>query len=157
MIKDLSSNSKGSPWWRCWKVFRSEPWSMKPQTPCFRSGGRSTPFTTMSPSTTRKFLEAVFFSGHHPLHQGMEFAHVVILDGDWGAPSGDKQAERRRTVVRRNDTRRETLTLMRSEEGRGPFFKRTERCSLLCGKLRPCRAYRERMCLAIRGPWVKHV
>jgi len=97
-------------------------------------GGRSL-YDYVAEQRREKFLGSGFFLGTIHSTKGMEFAHVVILDGDWGAPSGDKQAEEERRTLYVGMTRaRETLTLMRSEERPNPFLRELRGDSLLLRK-----------------------
>jgi ATP-dependent DNA helicase RecQ len=79
-----------------------------------------------------KFLGSGFFLGTIHSTKGMEFPHVVILDGGWGAPGDDKQAEEERRNLYVAMTRaKETLTLMRTEEEPNPFLKELRGDALL--------------------------
>ena len=79
-----------------------------------------------------KFLGSGFFLGTIHSTKGMEFAHVVVLDGDWGAP-GDpgRREEERRTLYVGMTRAKETLVLMRSEESPNPFLKELRGDSIL--------------------------
>jgi len=135
MIKDLSSNSKGSPWWRMLEGFVRALVDETADAMLPVGWAVDSLYDYVAEQRREKFLGSGFFLGTIHSTKGMEFAHVVILDGDWGAPSGDKQAEEERRTLYVGMTRaRETLTLMRSEERPNPFLRELRGDSLLLRK-----------------------
>ena len=82
-----------------------------------------------------KFLGSGVFLGTIHSTKGMEFPHVVILDGGWGVPSDDKQTEEERRTLYVGMTRaRETLALMMSEERPNPLLRDLKGGNLLLRK-----------------------
>jgi ATP-dependent DNA helicase RecQ len=64
----------------------------------------------------------VFLSTIHAA-KGMEFTHVIILDGDWRAADGRRSAEEERRLLYIAMTRaRETLTLFKALNGPNPML-----------------------------------
>jgi ATP-dependent DNA helicase RecQ len=79
-----------------------------------------------------KFLGSGFFLGTIHSTKGMEFPHVIILDGGWAAPGESRRREEERRTLYVGMTRaRETLTLMRIEERQNPFLKELKGDGLL--------------------------
>ena len=75
--------------------------------------------------------QGVFLGTIHSA-KGMEFSHVVILDGDWHLPNNQKGKEEERRILYAAMTRaKENLVLMRSQENPNPFIKELKGESIL--------------------------
>jgi ATP-dependent DNA helicase RecQ len=82
-----------------------------------------------------KFLGNGFFLGTIHSTKGMEFPHVVILDGDWAAPTDQGRIEEERRTLYVGMTRaKETLAFMKSQERPNPFLRELKGDSLLFRK-----------------------
>lgn len=81
-------------------------------------------FDWVAEQKREKYLGGGLFLGTIHAAKGMEFAHVVILDGDWTAP-GDpgKMEEERRTLYVGMTRAKETLALMKSRQRPNPFLR----------------------------------
>jgi ATP-dependent DNA helicase RecQ len=124
MVDALSSNNKGSPWWRMLEGFFRALVDETADAMLPVGWAVDSLYDYVAEQRREKFLGSGFFLGTIHSTKGMEFPHVVILDGDWGAPSGDKQAEEERRTLYVGMTRaKETLALMRSEERPNPLLR----------------------------------
>ncbi|MDO9006308.1 MAG: 3'-5' exonuclease, partial [Aquabacterium sp.] len=124
MADDLGSKNKGSPWWRMLEGFLKALVDETADATLPVGWAIDSLYDYIAEQRREKFLGSGFFLGTIHSTKGMEFSHVVILDGDWGAPSDDNRREEERRTLYVGMTRaRETLALMRSEEKPNPFLR----------------------------------
>ena len=135
MADDLSSKNKGSPWWRMLEGFLKALVDETADATLPVGWAIDSFYDYVAEQRREKFLGSGLFLGTIHSTKGMEFPHVVILDGGWGAPSDDKQTEEERRTLYVGMTRaRETLALMRSEERPNPLLRDLKGGNLLLRK-----------------------
>jgi ATP-dependent DNA helicase RecQ len=135
LIDDLSSGNTASPWWRMLvgfvKALADETADATLPVGLAIDGF----YDFVAEQRREKFLGSGVFLGTIHSTKGMEFPHVVILDGGWGEPSDDKQTEEERRTLYVGMTRaRETLALMMSEERPNPILRDLKGGNLLLRK-----------------------
>jgi ATP-dependent DNA helicase RecQ len=124
LVAELSAGNNANPWWQMMegfvKTFADE--TADATLPVSWAIGAFFDFVTEQ--RREKFLGSGVFLGTIHSTKGMEFPHVAILDGGWGAPSDVKQTEEERRTLYVGMTRaRETLALMMSEERPNPILR----------------------------------
>jgi ATP-dependent DNA helicase RecQ len=124
LIDDLISGNTASPWWRMLVGFVKALADETADATLPVDWGIDSFYDYVAEQRREKFLGSGIFLGTIHSTKGMEFPHVVILDGGWGAPSDDKQTEEERRTLYVGMTRaRETLALMMSEERPNPLLR----------------------------------
>ena len=135
MVDDLSYNSKGSPWWRMLEGFIKALVDETSDAMLPVGWAVDSLYDYVAEQRREKFLGSGLFLGTIHSTKGMEFPHVVILDGGWGAPSDQgRREEERRTLYVGMTRAKETLALMRSEERPNPFLRELRSDSILFRK-----------------------
>ena len=136
MVEELSSNSNGSPWWRMLEGFVQALIDETADATLPVGWAIDSLYDYIAEQRREKFLGSGFFLGTVHSTKGMEFAHVVILDGDWESLSDSgRREEERRTLYVGMTRAKETLVLMRSEERPNPFLREMKGDSLLLRKV----------------------
>jgi ATP-dependent DNA helicase RecQ len=135
MLNELSGNSRGSPWWRMLEGFIKALVDETSDAMLPVGWAVDSLYDYVAEQRREKFLGSGFFLGTIHSTKGMEFPHVVILDGDWVAPSDPSRIEEERRTLYVGMTRaKETLALMRSEERPNPFLRELKADSLMFRK-----------------------
>jgi ATP-dependent DNA helicase RecQ len=135
MLNELSCNSQGSPWWRMLEGFIKALVDETSDAMLPVGWAVDSLYDYLAEQRREKFLGSGFFLGTIHSTKGMEFPHVVILDGDWVAPSDPSRIEEERRTLYVGMTRaKETLALMRSEERPNPFLRELKADSLMFRK-----------------------
>ena len=135
LINDLSSGNTASPWWRMLVGFVKALADETADATLPVGLAIDTFYDYLAEQRREKFLGSGVFLGTIHSTKGMEFPHVIIIDGDWGAPSDDKQTEEERRTLYVGMTRaRETLALMMSEEWPNPLLRDLKGGNLLLRK-----------------------
>ena len=124
MSGDLGSKNLGGPWWRMLEGFLRALIDETADATLPVGWAIDSLYDYIAEQRREKFLGSGFFLGTIHSTKGMEFSHVVILDGDWGAPNEkSRREEERRTLYVGMTRARETLALMRSEERPNPYLR----------------------------------
>jgi len=135
MADDLGSKNLGSPWWRMLEGFLKALGDETADATLPVGWAIDSFYDYVAEQRREKILGNGLFLGTIHSTKGMEFPHVVILDGGWGAPSDDKQTEEERRTLYVGMTRaRETLALMMSEERPNPLLRDLKGGNLLLRK-----------------------
>ena len=135
LVAELSAGNNSNPWWQMLEGF-VKTFADETADATLPVGWAIDAFYDFVAEQRReKFLGSGVFLGTIHSTKGMEFPHVVILDGGWGAPSDDKQTEEERRTLYVGMTRaRETLALMMSEERPNPLLRDLKGGNLLLRK-----------------------
>jgi ATP-dependent DNA helicase RecQ len=124
MLDELSSNSRGSPWWRMLEGFVRALVDETADAMLPVGWAIDALYDFIAEQRREKSLGSGIFLGTIHSTKGLEFAHAIILDGGW--PWSDDPArieEERRTLYVGMTRARETLALMRLAERPNPFLK----------------------------------
>ena len=124
MVDKLRFNSEGSPWWRMLEGFVKSLVDETSDAVLPVGWAIDSLCEFVAEQRREKFLGSGFFLGTIHSTKGMEFPHVVILDGDWAA-AGDRgrREDERRTLYVGMTRARETLALMKFEEKPNHFLQ----------------------------------
>jgi ATP-dependent DNA helicase RecQ len=120
----LRAGKEPNPWWqlvdRFFESYGSE--TMESRLPVSRAVDRLYEF--VAEQRREKVIgNGIFLSTIHSA-KGMEFAHVLVPDGDWSQPKDPAQREEERRILYVGMTRaEETLCLMKVARNPNPFLK----------------------------------
>ena len=124
VIDELSSTSRGSPWWQMLRGFVRALVDETVDAMLPVGWAIDSLYDFIAEQRREKSLGSGIFLGTIHSTKGLEFAHVIILDGGW--PWSDDPArieEERRTLYVGMTRARETLVVMKLAERPNPFLK----------------------------------
>jgi ATP-dependent DNA helicase RecQ len=123
LAEGLRYGSPDNPWWVMLEEFVA---TLKDETADAMlpvSWATDAFFDFVAERKREKFLGSGLFLGTIHSTKGMEFAHVLILDGDWSAPTRHQQEEERRTLYVGMTRAKETLTVFHLERRPNPLLR----------------------------------
>jgi hypothetical protein len=124
MLDDLSSNSRVSPWWQMLEGFVRALVDETADAVLPVGWAIDSLYDFIAEQRREKSLGSGIFLGTIHSTKGLEFAHVIILDGGWPSPSDPARIEEERRTLYVGMTRaRETLSLMKLAERPNLFLK----------------------------------
>jgi ATP-dependent DNA helicase RecQ len=124
ILDDLSCNSKSSPWWRMLEGFIQALVDETADAMLPVGWAVDSLYDFVAEQRREKSLGSGIFLGTIHSTKGLEFPHVIILDGDWPSPGDPARTEEERRTLYVGMTRaRETLALMKLAERPNPFLK----------------------------------
>jgi ATP-dependent DNA helicase RecQ len=124
VIDELSSNRRGSPWWRMLEDFVRALVDETADAMLPVGWAVDALYDFVAEQRREKSLGSGVFLGTIHSTKGLEFSHVIILDGGWTSPSDPSRIEEERRTLYVGMTRaRETLAVMKLAERPNPFFK----------------------------------
>jgi ATP-dependent DNA helicase RecQ len=124
MLDELRSNRQGSPWWRMLEDFVRALVDETADALLPVEWAVDSLYDFTAEQRREKTLGSGIFLGTIHSTKGMEFAHVIILDGSWPSPGDPARMEEERRTLYVGVTRaKETLALMKLAERPNPFLK----------------------------------
>ena len=124
VIGELGSGSRLSPWWRMLEGFVQALVDETADAVLPLGWAVDALYDFIAEQRREKSLGGGIFLGTIHSTKGLEFAHVIILDGGWPSPGDAAQIEEERRTLYVGMTRaRETLALMKLAERPNPFLK----------------------------------